>query len=58
MNFLTLRDSFIILLGLILPYDYYGAHLDGSENTIDKQLEIRNFKRAGRLLKHGMFVLP
>ncbi|CAF4855542.1 unnamed protein product, partial [Rotaria socialis] len=35
------------LSGLILPYDYYGNHLDDSGKTIDDALERRNFQRAG-----------
>ncbi|CAF3921937.1 unnamed protein product [Rotaria sp. Silwood1] len=38
------------LAGLILPHDYFGTHLDDNGNTVDEQLEIRNFKRAGECL--------
>ncbi|CAF4172871.1 unnamed protein product, partial [Rotaria sp. Silwood2] len=38
------------LAGLILPHDYFGTHLDDNGNTLDEQLEIRNFKRAGECL--------
>ena len=38
------------LSGVILPYDSYGNHLDNSRKTKDKNLEIRNFNRAGRTL--------
>ena len=34
-------------VGLILPHDYYGRHLDDNGKTIDKTLEVQNFKRAG-----------
>ncbi|CAF4369068.1 unnamed protein product [Rotaria magnacalcarata] len=40
----------IIIIELILPYDHYGSHLDNGGNTIDTELEIRNFKRAGNCL--------
>ena len=36
--------------GIILPYDTYGTHLDASNNTIDDDLEVRNFKAAGNVL--------
>ncbi len=44
-----LHGSSYICIGLILPHDYYGTHLDNNGNTIDTQREIQNFKRAGRL---------
>ncbi|CAF3717102.1 unnamed protein product [Rotaria sp. Silwood1] len=37
------------LAGLILPHDYFGTHLDNNGNTVDEQLEIRNFKRAAEV---------
>ena len=33
-------------VGLILPHDYYGSHLDDNGKAIDKTLEVQNFKRA------------
>ena len=39
------------LSGVILPYDTYGSHLDGNGNTIDVELEKRNFCAAGEVLK-------
>ena len=51
-----LHSSSIIRIGLILPHDYYGTHLDDNGNTIDKQLEINNFKRAGKFDKQRMFI--
>ncbi|CAF1219869.1 unnamed protein product [Rotaria magnacalcarata] len=43
--------TFLLLhRGLILPYDYYGNHLDDSGKTIDDALERRNFQRAGEAL--------
>ncbi|KAK3928620.1 Methionine--tRNA ligase [Frankliniella fusca] len=38
------------LAGLILPYDHFGNHIDSSGNTIDKDLEIKNFEHAGTVL--------
>jgi hypothetical protein len=38
------------LAGLILPHDHFGRHLDGQGNTIDTELEKRNFEFAGRAL--------
>lgn len=38
------------LSGLILPHDYYGSHLDAKGHTIDTELEIQNFQRAGNTL--------
>ncbi len=55
-NLFMLHSSSIIRIGLILPHDYYSTHLSDSGNTIDQQLEIRNFKRAGKLDKQKMFV--
>ena len=40
-----------IFLGLILPHNYYGSHLDDNGNTINEELELRNFKRAGTPIK-------
>jgi hypothetical protein len=39
------------LAGLILPYDYFGSHLDPkTKKTVDMDLEQRNFERAGKVL--------
>lgn len=38
------------LRGVLLPHDTFGSHLDGSKRTIDKDLEIKNFKAAGKVL--------
>jgi hypothetical protein len=38
------------LCGLILPHDAYGTHLNNSGKTIDPDLEIKNFEKAGVLL--------
>jgi len=57
MNFFMLHGSFIIRSGLIFPHDYFGTHLDDNENKIDKQLQVRNLKGAGRLAEHGMLIV-
>ena len=36
--------------GLILPFDTFGKHLDGSNKTIDETLEKKNFAAAGNIL--------
>jgi hypothetical protein len=57
-NFFVLHRFSIIIfffIGLILPYDHYSSHLNNGGNTIDKALEIRNFKRAGILNTHRVF---
>lgn len=38
------------LAGLILPYDQYGSHLNNKGETIDLELEKRNFEFAGKTL--------
>ena len=38
------------LAGVILPYDSYGSHLDKSGRTVDRDLEMKNFKKAGETL--------
>ena len=38
------------LSGLILPYDYYGTHLNSKCETIDTELEKKNFENAGETL--------
>jgi hypothetical protein len=38
------------LSGLILPHDTYGSHLDEQCRTIDKDLELQNFRKAGETL--------
>jgi len=38
------------LSGLILPHDHYGSHLDKKGNTVDPQLEKKNFTFAGKAL--------
>ena len=35
---------------IILPYDTYGSHLDGSKRTNDIKLEKQNFKAAANIL--------
>ena len=36
--------------GVILPFDTYDSHLNSSNVTIDKNLELRNFKATGEVL--------
>jgi hypothetical protein len=38
------------LAGIILPHDQYGDHLDSSGRTIDDELELKNFEKAGETL--------
>lgn len=38
------------LSGVLLPHDYYGTHLDGSNETRDEELELKNFEYAGNTL--------
>ncbi|GBP43606.1 hypothetical protein EVAR_32172_1 [Eumeta japonica] len=38
------------LSGLVLPYDFFGNHLDDQRRTIDNELELKNFKMAGNIL--------
>jgi len=38
------------LSGLILPHESFGTHLNKSGKTVNQELEIKNFQRAGELL--------
>ena len=38
------------LSGIILPYDHFGNHLGPNGTTIDKELEKKNFEKAGNCL--------
>ncbi|CAF5087070.1 unnamed protein product [Rotaria sp. Silwood1] len=38
------------LAGLILPYDYFGSHLNDSGVTVNVDLEKLNFRKAGQIL--------
>ncbi|KAJ8677083.1 hypothetical protein QAD02_012870, partial [Eretmocerus hayati] len=38
------------LFGLVLSHDHCGSHLDGSDRTVDLELEKENFKHAGETL--------
>ena len=38
------------LSGVVLPYDNFGSHLNAKGETIDKELEKRNFGYAGEIL--------
>ena len=39
-----------VLAEVILPHDNFGLHLDSSRNTMDAELEMKNFQKAGELL--------
>jgi hypothetical protein len=39
-----------LLAGIILPYDTFGSHLNSKGETIDDQLEQKNFQKAGETL--------
>ena len=42
------------LAGVVLPHDTYGTHLNDRNETIDKELEVKNFsKLVRRWLKFG-----
>ena len=38
------------LVGVLLPHDTFGTHLDLQRRTVDVELEKQNFKAAGKLL--------
>ena len=38
------------LSGVILPHDHFGTHLDNNNNIVDKELELKNFEHAGKIL--------
>ena len=38
------------LAGVVLSPDHFGSHLDDSGNTIDTDLERKNFEKAGDIL--------
>lgn len=38
------------LAGIILPYETFGSHLNSQGDTIDEELEKRNFQKAGEVL--------
>ena len=38
------------IAGLILPYDFYGSHLNDSSVTVNVDLEKLNFRKAGQIL--------
>ena len=38
------------LVGAVLPYDTYGTHLNSSRETVDDELEFRNFGKAMLIL--------
>ena len=38
------------LCGVVLPHEHYGSHLNAAGETIDEELEVRNFQFAGESL--------
>eukprot|EP01083_Nonionella_stella_P022441 62054_1 len=40
------------LVGLVLKHDQCGSHLDNQKQTIDEDLERKNFKKCGEALAH------
>ena len=38
------------LSGLVLSHEHYGTHLNVSGKTINRELEVKNFKKAGETL--------
>lgn len=38
------------LAGVVLPHEHFGSHLDSALQTVDEELEKRNFAHAGKIL--------
>ena len=38
------------MAGVVLPHDHFGSHLDSALQTVDTNLEKRNFEHAGKVL--------
>ena len=38
------------LAGVVLPHDTFGSHLNNKNETVDKELEMKNFAKAGEVL--------
>ena len=38
------------LAGVGLPHDTFGSHLNNKNETVDKELEMKNFAKAGEVL--------
>ena len=38
------------LAGVVLPRDTFGSHLNNKKETVDKELEMKNFPKAGEAL--------
>ena len=36
--------------GVILPLDHFGTHIDNSNNTVDSELEFKNFEHACEII--------
>ena len=37
------------LAGVVLPHDTFGSHLNNKNETVDKELEMKNFAKAGEV---------
>ena len=35
--------------GVLLEHEHFGEHFDGKRNTIDPQLELKNFEHTGKI---------
>merc|ERR1719450_1929400 len=38
------------LCHVILPYEHFGTHYDGNNDTIDEELETLNYEKAGKVI--------
>ena len=38
------------IAGVVLPHDHFGSHLNSKGETIDREMEIKNFSYAGKIL--------
>ena len=38
------------LAGVLIPWDYFGSHLDNAGNTIDPDLEVKNFHAGAEIV--------
>ena len=38
------------IAGVVLPHDHFGSHLNSKGETISKELELKNFSYAGKIL--------
>ena len=44
------------IAGLILPYNSFGYHLDDNGNTVDDELEKKNFQQASEIIWSNVVV--